>query len=113
VDLYNRIIIPSYDLNGDLNYFIARWYPKEYNKLKYINPKAEKQEIIFNIGKLNLDATIYLVEGVTDHIVTPNSYHYCKVISDLLELLHDKASRVNCDSFDGDAYIDAKILYKS
>jgi hypothetical protein len=47
--------------------------PKEYNKLKYINPKAEKQEIIFNIGKLNLDATIYLVEGVTDHIVTPNS----------------------------------------
>jgi DNA primase len=73
VDLYNRIIIPSYDLNGDLNYFIARWYPKEYNKLKYINPKAEKQEIIFNIGKLNLDATIYLVEGVTDHIVTPNS----------------------------------------
>jgi hypothetical protein len=47
--------------------------PKRNNKLKYINPKAEKQEIIFNIGKLNLDATIYLVEGVTDHIVTPNS----------------------------------------
>jgi hypothetical protein len=93
VDLYNRIIIPSYDLNGDLNYFIARWYPKEYNKLKYINPKAEKQEIIFNIGKLNLDATIYLVEGVTDHIVTPNSIPLLgKVISsDLLELLHDKA----------------------
>jgi hypothetical protein len=64
---------------------------KEYNKLKYINPKAEKQEIIFNIGKLNLDATIYLVEGVTDHIVTPNSIPLLGKVISSDKLLHDKA----------------------
>jgi len=111
---FNRIIIPSYDFDGKLNYFIARWFPPEYNKLKYINPKAEKQEIIFNSGKLNLDATIYIVEGVTDHIVIPNSIPLLgKFISmDLIELLHDKAQALICVVLDGDAYEDAIKLYK-
>jgi hypothetical protein len=111
---YNRIIIPSYDIDGKLNYFIARWFPKEYNKLKYINPTAEKQEIIFNENKINWDATIYIVEGVTDHIVTPNSIPLLgKFISDkLIEQLHDKAQGLIVIVLDGDAYEDAKILYK-
>lgn len=111
---FNRIIIPSYDASGVLNYFIARWFPKEYNKLKYINPTAEKQEIIFNEGKINWDATIYLVEGVTDHIVIPNSIPLLgKFISDkLLEQIHDNAKGLVVIVLDGDAYEDAKILYK-
>lgn len=111
---FNRIIIPSYDINGKLNYFIARWFPKEYNKLKYINPTAEKQEIIFNENKINWDSTIYIVEGVTDHIVIPNSIPLLgKIISDkLLEELHDKAQSLIVIVLDGDAYEDAKILYK-
>ena len=111
---FNRILIPSYDIDGELNYFIARWFDKEYNKLKYINPTAEKQEIIFNEYRVNLDATIYLVEGVTDHIVTPNSIPLLgKYITDkLLELLHDKSKGFIVIVLDDDAYEDAKFLYR-
>lgn len=111
---HHRIIIPSYDIDGKLNYFIARWFSREKTKLKYINPEAEKQEIIFNEGKLNLDATIYLVEGTTDHIVTPNSIPLLgKYISPkLLELLHDHAMGYIVIVLDDDAWEDAKNLYR-
>ena len=41
----NRIIIPSFNEDGNLNYFIARKYSDNYKKYK--NPKASKN-IIFN-----------------------------------------------------------------
>jgi DNA primase len=112
--LFNRIIVPSYNRNDKLNYYIARWYSKKYTKLKYINPEAEKQEIIFNEGKLNLDATIYLVEGVFDHLVVPNSIPLLgKYVSpNLLELLHDYAMGYIVIIMDGDAYEDSVRLYK-
>ena len=111
---YNRIIIPSYDSEGELNYFIARWFGVEYTKLKYINPVVEKQLIIFNEGKVNWDSTVYLVEGTTDHIVTPNSIPLLgKVISDLLlEKLHDNANAYVVILMDDDAFEDTKKLYK-
>lgn len=110
---FNRIIIPSYDSNGVLNYFIARWFAKEYTKLKYLNPLVEKQEIIFNEWRINLDGTIYLVEGATDHIVTPNSIPLLgKFISDvLLELLQDYATGLIVIVLDDDAWEDAVNLY--
>lgn len=111
---FNRIIIPSYDSNGNLNYFIARWFSNEFNKLKYLNPDAEKQEIIFNEGRINFDATIYIVEGATDHIVTPNSIPLLgKYISDnLFELLYDNANGYIVIVLDDDAWEDAKNLYR-
>ena len=111
---YNRIILPSYDSEGKLNYFIARWFTKNYTKLKYLNPTAEKQEIIFNEGKINWDATIYLVEGATDHIVIPNSIPLLgKVISEkLLEMIYYNAKGLIVVVLDGDAYDDAKELYR-
>jgi hypothetical protein len=111
---FNRIIIPSYGKDGKLNYFIARWFAKEYTKIKYLNPDAEKQKIIFNELRINWDATIYIVEGATDHIVTPNSIPLLgKYISqELLELLHDKAMANIVIVLDDDAYEDAKFLYK-
>lgn len=111
---FNRIIIPSYDSDGILNYFIARWFAKEYTKLKYLNPLVEKQEIIFNEWRINLDATIYLVEGATDHIVTPNSIPLLgKFISDvLLDLLQDYATGLIVIVLDDDAWEDAVNLYR-
>jgi DNA primase len=110
---FNRIIIPSYDENGDLNYFISRWFAKEYTKLKYLNPESDKNTIIFNEGKINWDSTIYLVEGVTDHIVTPNSIPLLgKYVSDyLLEKLQDNAQSFVVVVLDDDAYEDAVKLY--
>lgn len=111
---FNRIVIPSYDIDGKLNYFIARWFAKDKTKLKYINPEAEKQEIIFNENKLNLDATIYLVEGVMEQLIVPNSIPLLgKYISPkLLELLQDHAMGYIVICLDGDAYEDAINLYQ-
>lgn len=111
---FNRIIIPSYDAAGKVNYFIARWFDKEFNKIKYLNPTAEKQEIVFNEAKINFDATIYIVEGATDHIVTPNSTPLLgKYISDkLFELLYDHAKGYIVIVLDDDAWEDAKNLYR-
>jgi DNA primase len=114
-EFFNRIIIPSYDSDNKLNYFIARWFSPKYTKLKYINPTTEKQEIIFNENKINFDSTIYLCEGVFDHIVIPNSIPLLgKFISEkLLELLYEKA---NCNIIivlDSDAVKDAINLYKT
>lgn len=91
----NRIIIPSYDINGELNYYIARAYDK-WNKFKYLNPEAEKQSIIFNEGLVNWNSTVYLVEGAFDHIVTPNSIPLLgKFISD--KLYHTLQTRCKSD----------------
>jgi len=111
---HDRIIIPSYDIEGKLNYFIARWFLKEYTKIKYLNPEAEKSEIIFNHNKVNTDATIYLVEGATDHIVTPNSIPLLGkyITDDLIVFLHDNAKSFIVIVLDDDAYDDAVNLYR-
>jgi DNA primase len=58
-----RIIIPSYDKNGNVNYFVARTYDPKEKKRKYDNPTSGKDIIIFNEGFVNWDSTVYLVEG--------------------------------------------------
>lgn len=113
-DFYNRVVVPSFDVDDNLNYFVARWFDKKYTKIKYLNPEAEKQEIVFNEGRVNWDATIYLVEGVTDHIVTPNSIPLLgKYVSDkLFDLLQEKAKSFVVVVLDDDAYQDAQNLYR-
>lgn len=66
---WGRIIIPSYDQQGDLNYFVARAYKGQ--KPTYMNPKADKDIIIFNEGHINWDSTIYIVEGVFEFLTFP------------------------------------------
>lgn len=58
-----RIIIPSYDRYGELNYFISRAFRKGM-KPPYLNPKVDKDKIIFNEGLINWDSTVYIVEGI-------------------------------------------------
>lgn len=110
---FNRIIIPSYDEDGVLNYFIARWFDRHYNKLKYLNPDVEKQSIIFNEGRVNWDATVYLVEGVFESIIMPNSIPLLgKYIYEiLLDKLYENANANIVVCLDGDAYDDAVRLY--
>lgn len=110
---FNRVIIPSYDKNGQLNYFIARSFDKKV-KPKYLNPDAEKQLIIFNEEKINWDATIYLVEGSFDHIVIPNSIPLLgKCISDVLKsMIYNNAKGLVVIILDDDAYDDAVRLYR-
>lgn len=69
-----RIIFPSYDLNGNVNYFVSRLINENNKKVsKYLNPEINKDKIIFNEGLLNFDSTIYLVEGSFDSISLINA----------------------------------------
>lgn len=60
----DRIIIPSYDESGKLNYFIARSI-NNTSGLKYLNPPIDKN-IIFNEFFINWSLPIILCEGVFD-----------------------------------------------
>ena len=67
----NRIIIPSYDVDGKLNYFIARdMFPN--SKFKYKNPPMSKDMIGFEMY-INWNEPIVLCEGVFDAISIRNN----------------------------------------
>jgi DNA primase len=62
----DRIVIPSFNINGDLNYFIGRSITgSKFNKYKL--PQASK-DIIFNELNIDFDHDIILVEGIFDAI---------------------------------------------
>ena len=61
-----RVIIPSYNSDGSLNYFVSRsYYPEE--KMKYKNPPISKNIICFE-SQVNWEEPIILCEGVFDAI---------------------------------------------
>ena len=60
-----RVIIPSFDEDGDVNFFISRSYDRDWRK--YLNPEASK-DIIFNHPYIDFDEPITIVEGVFDAI---------------------------------------------
>ncbi len=56
-----RIILPSYDKHGELNYYVGRTYVG--HEEKYRNPSVDKQKIIFNEHLINWELPITLTEG--------------------------------------------------
>ena len=66
----NRIIIPSFDDDGDCSYFIARSYTGD--SYKYKNPRASK-DIVFNELFVNWNEDLILTEGVFDAMVAGNA----------------------------------------
>ncbi len=61
----SRIVVPSFDLDGDVNYYVGRTYAGKWPK--YTNPKISKN-IIFNHLYLDFDEDLVLTEGVFDAI---------------------------------------------
>jgi DNA primase len=107
-----RIIVPSFDKKGELNFFVSRsWNPR--SKLKYKNPEASKDFLIFNESLIDWKKDIYLVEGVFDSFFLDNSICLLgKFLTDnLWEKLYSKAKKNIIVCLDGDAYADAKNLY--
>lgn len=110
-DYAYRIVVPSYDIEGILNYFVARaWVPK---KMKYKNPPVPKDEIIFNEGAVDWKKDVYLCEGVFDSFFLPNPIVMLgKKMSKLLfETLYLKAEGNIIICTDGDAFTDGVKLY--
>jgi DNA primase len=66
----NRIVVPSFDMDGELTYFISRSY--DNNWIKYLNPPAEK-DFIFNELYLDWNKDITIVEGVFDAVAVGNA----------------------------------------
>lgn len=72
-NMRSRIIIPSYDEYGELNYYVARDYTGWRKYRKYNNPDVKKTLFVFNEDRVNWYEDVTLVEGVFDHMVIPNS----------------------------------------
>jgi len=67
----NRVIIPSFNMEGRVNYFTARSYTNDYPKYK--NPTLPR-DIVFNQLYVDWDKDLVLVEGIFDAIVAgPNA----------------------------------------
>ena len=102
-----RIIIPSKNAFGKINYYEARSFIEGPNVIPYIKPPSEevaKSDIIFNEYFINWNLPIFLVEGVFDMFRLPNSIPVLgKEISDLLtdQLLKHNCKVIIC--FDPDA----------
>jgi DNA primase len=58
-----RIVVPSYDEDNNLNFFVARTYEDDW--MKYKNPEASKDIVAFE-NQVNWNTPIILVEGVFD-----------------------------------------------
>lgn len=107
-----RIVIPSYDKKGELNYYIARsWDP--YTKAKYKNPEAPKDEIIFFENLIDWEKDITLVEGTFDALFIENSIPMLgKHMSTLLfNTIYEKLKGDVTIALDGDAWDNAIKLY--
>jgi hypothetical protein len=88
-----RLIFPSFDKDGNLNYYVARAVTKT-KKPKYDAPNVEKLPVIFDEFNLHWDRPIILCEGPLDMIkcgvnavpllgseINESSYLFEKIIS--------------------------------
>jgi len=63
-----RVIVPSFDKEGELNYFVARSI--DDSRFKYLNSKVEKKNIIFNEINIDWSKEVTIVEGAFDMFKT-------------------------------------------
>ena len=113
----NRIIFPSYNSFGELNYYIGRTYKSKDKRNKYKNCDADKNKIILHEDKIQWDSDIYLVEGAIDCIYYPNSISLMgKSVNREMELymkLRERANGKIIICLDGDTDIsETKRIYK-
>jgi len=103
-----RLLIPSFDCEGNLNYYSARAIDE--TPYTYINAKANKRHIIFNDIDIDWSAeSLTIVEGPLDWMKCSKLNAVCILGSSLSEdsLLFQKIVRNSMDvilSLDPDAY---------
>ena len=111
-DHAGRIVVPSYNTKGELNYYIARsWNPM--SRAKYKNPEAEKDKIIFWENLIDWNRDIFLVEGAFDGLFLDNAIPMLgKHMSEILfETIYKKAKGNITICLDADAWENAVKLY--
>lgn len=63
----NRVVVPSFNQDGRINYYISRSYVDDWHK--YMNPPVKKTNIIFNHLYLDFQQDLIITEGVFDAII--------------------------------------------
>jgi hypothetical protein len=63
---YRRVIMPSFDDGGKLNFFIGRNIDRFDKRTKYDNPDDDKQNIIFNEVNIDWNQRLVICEGPFD-----------------------------------------------
>ena len=109
----HRLIIPSFNSIGRINYFEARAYLDNAKQTYYKPDFINKMDIIFNEKFINWDLPIYLVEGIFDAFRLPNAIPMLgKVPSPLLlnKLIKNNCTVIVC--LDSDALKDGVDIYK-
>ena len=66
----DRVIIPSFDDEGNVNFFVGRSYTDDW--MKYKNPQVSK-DIIFNDLNIDWEDDVILVEGAFDAMKCKNA----------------------------------------
>lgn len=67
-----RVLMPSFDAKGSLNYFVARAIDPN-RKPKYDNPDVDKNPIVFNELNINWSERLVLCEGPFDLVKCPEN----------------------------------------
>jgi DNA primase len=109
-----KIIIPSYDENGQLNYFVSRAF-YENDPYKHKNPKVSKDIIGFGM-LINWNEPITLCEGAFDAITIKRNAIplFGKQINPKLrmKIIEEGVKEINI-CLDNDAIINAKNIAKT
>lgn len=79
-----RIIMPSFDKEGELNYYIARNIDEYDRRPKYDNPDNDKLPVIFNEININWKKKLVICEGPFD-LIKCGDNAVCLMGSDLNE----------------------------
>ena len=108
----NRIIVASYDSNGQLNYFVGRDFYK--GGMKYKNPPIPKDIIGFDLY-IDWSQPIVLCEGVFDAIAIKNNsipLFGKTILPKLFEKILTKKVKHIIISLDEDAFQDSLKMIK-
>ena len=103
----NRIIVPSYDCDGNINYFVGRDIYS--GGMKYKNPPTSKDIIGFDLF-INWDEPIVLCEGVFDAMAIKRNAIplFGKTIpKKLMKKIYEKQTKTIYILLDSDAIKDA------
>lgn len=109
----DRVVIPSFDAEGQLNYFVSR--ATYQTGIRYKNPKTSK-DIIFNELMIDWSKSIVLVEGVFDSFKMNNSVPILGSSFANQKNLLNKIISAGSDVYialDADAYEKSLKIYKT
>ena len=89
----HRVIIPSFDDEGNVNFFVGSSYTDDW--MKYKNPQVSK-DIIFNDLNIDWEDDIILVEGAFDAMKCKNAIPLLGSTLGEVEIISEDLPKAKC-----------------